>query len=314
MASFDKQYYIKDHLGSVRLAKNLAGTVVSARNYSAFGETIQELTNAGKNKRYRFTGKERDDETNNDYFGARYYDSEVGRWNTVDPMSGRAPENSSYLYCLNNPLKHFDPDGKWPWIANQNNHVPFAIGLSGFCKPGIVFSELKDVSNVKFMPALNIIAKRAPSVFQYLKNTQVPIAFVKTFTADLKDGTTEGLSMLGNVGILLSSKIKNNTLEMATVILHESVHNLGGIELDARGVTAAAGLSDGSDVLRLLSVDEPSEALSYLLQGLNMSEKEDSDLCDDLNNFAKHRDAKTGDRIKERLKARGKKWLDEHQN
>jgi len=86
-ASYSKQYALKDHLGSVRRSVLANGTLVSARNYYAFGEMLQENVTTFGNKRYQYTGKERDAETSDDYFGARYYDPEVGRWNSVDPMA-----------------------------------------------------------------------------------------------------------------------------------------------------------------------------------------------------------------------------------
>lgn len=66
---------------------------------------------------YRFTGKERDQESGNDYFGARYYGSSMGRFLSPDP-SGLVyadPKNPQslnlYAYVLNNPLIHIDPRG-----------------------------------------------------------------------------------------------------------------------------------------------------------------------------------------------------------
>ncbi|MGE5398797.1 MAG: RHS repeat-associated core domain-containing protein [Ignavibacteriales bacterium] len=61
--------------------------------------------------RYKFTEKERDLGTNYDYFGARYYDSELGRWQSVDPLADKYPGLSPYNYCANNPLLLYDPDG-----------------------------------------------------------------------------------------------------------------------------------------------------------------------------------------------------------
>lgn len=65
-----------------------------------------------------FTGKERDAESGNDYFGASYYASSMGRWLSPDP--GPVSRNhlanpqkwNKYNYTLNNPLRYFDPDGQ----------------------------------------------------------------------------------------------------------------------------------------------------------------------------------------------------------
>jgi len=67
--------------------------------------------------------KKRDAESNLDEFGKRYFGSNLGRFQTPDPLltSGR-PENpqtwNRYAYVLNNPLKFTDPTGLWEWAAN----------------------------------------------------------------------------------------------------------------------------------------------------------------------------------------------------
>lgn len=61
--------------------------------------------------RYQYTGKERDKETGLDYFGARYYDSDLGIWHSVDPMADKYPGWSTYNYCLGNPVGYTDPNG-----------------------------------------------------------------------------------------------------------------------------------------------------------------------------------------------------------
>jgi RHS repeat-associated protein len=67
----------------------------------------------------RYTGKERDAETENDYFGARYYASSMGRWMSPDPaMESEILENpqtwNRYSYVYNRPLYGTDPDGRCP--------------------------------------------------------------------------------------------------------------------------------------------------------------------------------------------------------
>lgn len=69
--------------------------------------------------RYTFlTAKERDTESNLDYFGARYFSGAQGRFGSVDPSFLRLnqlvnPQRwNAYGYAVNNPLKYVDPDGK----------------------------------------------------------------------------------------------------------------------------------------------------------------------------------------------------------
>ena len=63
--------------------------------------------------RYKFTAKELDNETSYTYFGARYYDSELSGWLSVDPMSDKYPSLSPYCYSANNPVVLVDPNGMW---------------------------------------------------------------------------------------------------------------------------------------------------------------------------------------------------------
>ncbi|MCF6133542.1 RHS repeat domain-containing protein, partial [Flavobacterium wongokense] len=70
---------------------------------------------ASKDYRYGFNGKEKDDEVkgegNSLDFGARMYDSRIGRWFATDRKEGKYPSHSPYNYALNNPVFYIDPDG-----------------------------------------------------------------------------------------------------------------------------------------------------------------------------------------------------------
>ena len=120
-----RYYYIKDHPGSIRITIDETGNVVNAQDYYSFGGILRSYETGGlSGERYKFTGKERDTETTYDYFsggmaspGARYYDSNLGRWLTPDPLADKYPGWSPYNYCLNNPLKLVDPDGNDPGLA-----------------------------------------------------------------------------------------------------------------------------------------------------------------------------------------------------
>jgi len=55
------------------------------------------------------------------YFGARYYDSDLSVWLSVDPLSDKYPNLSPYAYCANNPVMLVDPDGNEIIIYYENS-------------------------------------------------------------------------------------------------------------------------------------------------------------------------------------------------
>lgn len=119
--STDKRYYyVKDHLGSIRLVIDEDGDISSARDYYAYGDILREYV-VGNEEKYKFTEKERDSETGLDYFGARYFDSEVGRWTSVDPLADKYPGWSPYNYTANNPLNYIDPNGM-DWYSTTDSN------------------------------------------------------------------------------------------------------------------------------------------------------------------------------------------------
>jgi RHS repeat-associated protein len=65
--------------------------------------------NSTFDSRYKFTAKELDNETNNTYFGARYYDSDISIWLSVDPLAQERSWLSPYNYCQLNPVGRIDP-------------------------------------------------------------------------------------------------------------------------------------------------------------------------------------------------------------
>ena len=89
-------------------------------------------------------GKEKDYESGFHYYGARYYWSEVlTGWLSVDPMIDKCPSISPYAYCVWNPIKLVDPDGKWPrkgvniYTFKANAGAGAGYGLEAGWKYGI---------------------------------------------------------------------------------------------------------------------------------------------------------------------------------
>ena len=109
-----RYYYLKDHLGNIKMTVNSGGTVIGYNDYYPFGKIMpgnRSLDNASVDNRYKFTSKERDTETGYDYFGARYYDSFIVRWLQVDPLAEKHRVFSPYNYAQDNPIRFIDPNG-----------------------------------------------------------------------------------------------------------------------------------------------------------------------------------------------------------
>ena len=82
--------------------------------------------------RYKFTAKELDNETSYTYFGARYYDSELSGWLSVDPMSDKYPSLSPYCYSAYNPIKYIDSDGRDIVPTNGAGNIAVTSYLNNF--------------------------------------------------------------------------------------------------------------------------------------------------------------------------------------
>lgn len=101
------QYHLGDHLGSSGLVVDEVGNWVNREEFFPYGET--SFGGFGK-KRYRFTGKERDEESGLNYHNARYYSPFFVKWITCDPI-GMFDSTNLYGFVLNNPIKYIDPTG-----------------------------------------------------------------------------------------------------------------------------------------------------------------------------------------------------------
>ena len=136
------RYLTNDHLGSPRIITDGTGNVISRRDFMPFGEeafvgtgsraTGHGYTSNGDSTKQKFTGYERDVESNLDFAQERYHDFELGRFRSPDPlnesMDQLLPQSMNrYTYVMNNPLFFIDPSGLI-WVQ--------AAGCSGEkCQP-----------------------------------------------------------------------------------------------------------------------------------------------------------------------------------
>ncbi|QWU13791.1 RHS repeat-associated core domain-containing protein [Paenibacillus sophorae] len=106
------RYQIGNHLGSAHLELDHLGQIISYEEFTPYGSTsFQSVRNQNEApKRYRYTGKERDEESGLQYHGSRYYASWLTRWISCDPKL-LIDGTNLYRYVSSNPVKLIDPNG-----------------------------------------------------------------------------------------------------------------------------------------------------------------------------------------------------------
>lgn len=126
--------FIYDHLGNTRVSysaqswdaanNKILYQVNTVNDYAPYGKIIREFIQDDRT-RYLTTQHERDQETGLDYRGARYYDSDVARFLSVDPMASKYLNLSTYNYVAGNPNMLIDPDGRDILPANVASDEKF---------------------------------------------------------------------------------------------------------------------------------------------------------------------------------------------
>lgn len=109
-------YLTSDNLGSPRINTDQNGGVTARHDYHSFGGEIARASYGGDSVRKKFTGYERDIESELDFAQARYHDYDLGRFQTPDPLMASAqrinPQTlNRYSYVINNPLRFTDSSG-----------------------------------------------------------------------------------------------------------------------------------------------------------------------------------------------------------
>ena len=105
-------FYHSDHLGSTSYITDDKANITQYDAYLPYGELLVDEHSSSEDLPYKFNGKEMDEETGLYYYGARYINPMASIWYGVDPLAEKYKEIGSYVYCADNPINLFDPDGQ----------------------------------------------------------------------------------------------------------------------------------------------------------------------------------------------------------
>lgn len=246
------KYHIGDHLGSSSIVIDDSGDMVNCEEYTPYGETS---FGSFARKRYRFTGKERDEESGLYYHGARYYAPWLGRWVSCDPVE----KVNLYVYCRNNPVGLFDLNGmdEGPPDQDDNANPPPPLdqvstsnhssvgGLPDKAQKSDSSDSLDSHALDKYLDAfLEVVSDPAPPDLAVgakvgilsglsLIHPVIPIAL-----ASMSSGTGDDM-LLAVISGLLALKSGPSLLQRANQAGVREYIEEGPIEVYAHGTTAA---------------------------------------------------------------------------
>jgi RHS repeat-associated protein len=191
------RYQYANHLGSAMVELDAAAMPVSYEEYYPYGGTALLIRRNGVlPKRYRYSARERDEESGLGYHGARYYAPWLGRWTAADPL-GVAVAPNCYDAFRGNPVRLVDPDGRAPL---PHNFVEFAdtveAGLQRMAQlgmdKGVEYGLAQDPTTGQLM----ILQGGSKSVDFGKPGELIPLGHSHTGLDDTSSPSTDDLNLL----------------------------------------------------------------------------------------------------------------------
>ncbi len=217
------QYHLGDHLGSSNIVVNAHGQWINREEYFPYGETS---FGGFARKRYRFIGKERDDESGLYYHDARYYAPCLGRWMSCDP-AGRKDGLNLYIYTKSNPIRFRDPSG----MQAENEEPSDLEKQLEICHPDIHNIQMS-YSNENFF-----FDEETPS-----RNIQIAIGGnLETASGGNKGKTVQDMNDI--VEKKLYNELEENLIAASVAVGYVKEKMLYGSQLKFEDVWNSAGLS-----------------------------------------------------------------------
>ena len=152
------------------------------------------------------SGKEKDSETGYYYFGARYYNSDLSLWLSVDPMADKYPSLSPYNYCAWNPMKLVDPNGS---EAEESTDWVKKKGTNQYIWLDIVNSKDNTPSGYDYV---------GPNDNDILRDMGIPESFSPQ--AMSRNGCTSRWRPLAFLGIIFGDRRCESTVRLSVSARH----------------------------------------------------------------------------------------------
>jgi len=188
-----QRYQLSNNIESATLELDEVASIISYEEYYPYGDTCYQAgrsANEVSQKRYRYTGKEKDEESGLYYHGARYYACWLGRWTVVDP-AGLVDGVNLYMYCRGNPIIFLDDNGNQ---ASGGDVLELHDGYEAICQIdkygnatcSIVGEETADIDKEKLNKQLKLKTPNISDVKSLVSSyAKKAFEFTVKFTAEI---------------------------------------------------------------------------------------------------------------------------------
>ncbi|MCR5692108.1 MAG: hypothetical protein K6G62_07805, partial [Eubacterium sp.] len=265
-------YYTADNLGNIREVIDEKGDVVQITNYYPFGTPYSAEDCATHNpdqQNHKYNGKEFDTthDLNTYDYGARQYNSLLGRWDRIDQLAEKDYATSPYVYCHNNPINRFDPDGRIDIPTMFYDYLGCAYGYETAEKiqemmNGFVVDDLAKVGiGIEKQYSLNSASGIAmESSFtvgkvMFLGGDDAGYPYTYT-TGEVGAGIESAISTSVSIGtnVFLTIQTQGENIDHAAFSGKSNTYNL------SIGASVGEGLSVGTDLNATYSVGKPENS------------------------------------------------------
>lgn len=286
-ANPQENYLTTDHLGSPRVITDKTGNVVARRDFMPFGEelgagvgtrstTLNYAATGTDTVRKRFTGYEKDQETQLDFAEARMYQNKHGRFTAVDPLMASAslgdPQTfNRYVYTGSNPINRIDQNGLEYCLAG-NGDVSWSGGLGKACGSGLTTLTSSDrmtvtrsgnYANGERATEGDTVIFHANGIIEVLAS---PNTVVEVRDSDggqeIRSGDLSGGGILGSV----NPEIPLPLPCQSDIPCGTSAHNLPSLDVGASADEVLDAVQTAADIAGVIPViGEPADAISGLI-------------------------------------------------
>ena len=166
-------------------------------------------------------------ETGFDYFGARYYDSDLSIWLSVDPMSSDYPSLSPYNYTAGNPIMFIDPNGQFKVDKSIKDHYPhFYKYLSEN-----LLNDVKNSKNLKKQLMLLGQFSSEEELLKALKNGDGPILKASEHPGSNSQDIEEYNAAKNYAAGWTDQYGDRNTIEISSILLQQFEDNMNNNDI-----------------------------------------------------------------------------------